>query len=304
MVKELLLGDNAFLGVSHISQEKARAEQKEATVENKANVIKAAVEGGATGFTFTTHESNLELLTFMHDTSQDTLEKLNYYILVPHAQMYVRKANFDGTPALISSVLGDLAHVRKSSVFDAFSALITFEPKKFVGLFVEMEVGPYLKILPKRNIKAVLLHEVFTEFIMAHGLFDLAKCVAKDVEKRMAPSSFGFETRNFGYLQSSLSELGYYPFYLMTPFNGLGYQMAPNKEAVEKAVTSLSGKTNIIAINLLASGAMSLDESIAYTKQWANSLYAVCCSSIKPPRVLNNFQKLSEAFLQHDGVKR
>jgi hypothetical protein len=297
MVKELLLGDNAFLGVSHISQEKARAEQKEATLENKAKVMEAAVEGGATGFTFTTHQSNLDLLTFMRDNNPGILEKLNYYILVPYAQMYVRKANTEGTPSLISSLIGDLVHTRKSAVFDALSALITFEPKKFVTLFVEMELGPYLKILPRKNIKAILLHEVFAELIMAHNLFDLAQSLAKDVEKKVAPGAFGFETRNFGYLQNALSELGYYPAYLMTPFNSLGYQMAPNKEAVEKAVVSLTGKSNIIAINLLASGAVSLDESIAYAKQYKDSLYAVSCSSIKPQRILTNFQKLSETFL-------
>jgi len=52
MVKELLLGDNPFIGVSHLAQERARQELREATLENKVKVVKAAIEGGATGFTF------------------------------------------------------------------------------------------------------------------------------------------------------------------------------------------------------------------------------------------------------------
>jgi hypothetical protein len=300
MVKELLLGDNAFLGVSHISQEKARSEQKEATLENKAKVMEVALEGGATGFTFTTHPSNLEMLKFIHAQNPEILRALNYYILVPHAQMYVRKANFDGTPSLVASVFKDLVHTRKSSVFDALSALITFEPKKFATLFIEMELAPYLKILPKKNIKAVLLHEVFTELIMAHGLFDLAQDVGVEIEKRFGPTCFGFETRNFGYLQGFLERFDYYPKFLMTPFNSLGYQMAPDKEAVEKAVDAVKEKSNVIAINVLASGALTLEESIAYSKKHEDSLYAVSCSSSKPQRIHSNFQILSQAFLQNN----
>ncbi len=299
MVKELLLGDNAFLGVSHISQEKARAEQREATLENKAKVIEAALEGGATGFTFTTHPSNLELLTFMHNQHREMLGKLNYYILVPHAQMYVRKSNLDGTPSLVSSIFKELAHTRKSSVFDLLSAIVKFEPAKFVELFIEMELAPYHKILPKKNIKAILLHEVFTELIMAHGLFDLAQAVGEEIEERFAPACFGFETRNFGYLQDCLEKLEYYPQYLMTPFNSLGYQMAPDREAVEKAVEAVKKKSNVIAINLLASGALTLQESIAYAKKHKDSLYAVSCSSSKPQRIHNNFQMLSQTFPQN-----
>jgi hypothetical protein len=300
MVKELLLGDNAFLGVSHISQEKARAEQKEATLENKAKIVETALEGGATGFTFTTHPSNLELLTFMHNQHREVLDRLNYYILVPHAQMYVRESNLEGTPSLVSSMFKKLMHTRKSSVFDMLSAIVTFEPAKFAELFIEMELAPYHKILPRKNIKAILLHEVFTELIMAHGLFDLAQDMGKEIEKRFTPACFGFETRNFGYLQDYLEKLQYYPKYLMTPFNSLGYQMAPDRATVEKAVDAVKEKSNIIAINVLASGALTLEESIVYSKKHEDSLYAVSCSSSKLPRIHSNFQILSQAFLQNN----
>ena len=299
MVKELLLGDNAFIGVNHLSQEKARAEAKETTIENKARVIEAAVEGGATGFTFSTHERNLELLSYMNDHKRYVLNKLNYYVLVPHAQMYVRKANTQGTPSLISSVLKDTTHVKKSSIFDVLATLITLQPERFAELFIEAELAPYLKILPKPNVKAVLLHEVFSELIIAHGLFDMASGLGKKIEEKLKPVCFGLETRNFGYLYDFLLKFEYYPKYLMTPFNSLGYQMAPTKESVEKAVAALNGKSKVIAINMLASGALSLDESIDYVKQYQDSLYAVCSSSTKPERILSNFTKLSQAFLQN-----
>jgi len=299
MIEELLLGDNSFIGVSHLSQERARAEVKEATIENKTMVIEAAVEGGATGFTFSTHESNLELLTYMSTHKRDVLNKLNYYILVPYAQSYVRKANVEGTPSLISSILKGMTRIRKSAILDVIAALITLKPERFAELFIETELNPYLKILPKENVKAVLLHEILTELIVAHNLFDVAIHLGGEIEKKFRAVGFGLESRNFGYLCDFLLRLEYYPKFLMTPMNSLGYQMAPNRETVEKAIKGLNRKSKVIAINVLASGALSLDESIRYVKKYEDSLYAVSSSSSKPQRIRSNFKKLSQAFLSN-----
>jgi len=81
MSKELLLGDNAFIGVSHLSQAHARTESREATLENIVRVIEASVDSGATGFTFSTHPRNLVLLRYLHESRRDLLKKLNYYPL-------------------------------------------------------------------------------------------------------------------------------------------------------------------------------------------------------------------------------
>ena len=108
MVKEILLGDNPFLGVSHLAQEKARAERSEASdLKAKAGVLIAGLEGGVTGYTFSTHQVNLEFLEYMSKHYPEALAKLNYYILIPYAQGYVRRANVYGTCLLYTSDAAD-----------------------------------------------------------------------------------------------------------------------------------------------------------------------------------------------------
>jgi hypothetical protein len=293
IVRELLLGDNPFLGISHLSQDKARDEAKEASLQRKVEVFEAAVEGGARGFTFTACESNLELLTFLSRNNNDLLNKMNYYILVPYAHSYVRRSNIGGTPVLLRSTLRGVLSRRPLGLLEA---LMSLKLERFAGLFIEAEIAPYLRVLPKDRLKAVLLHEVLTELAIAFNLVNLLRLLDSYVEERLGVC-FGLETRNFGHLHRFLSESGYCPKHLMTPINSVGYQMAPNMEAVEGAVEDLGRKTRIIAVNVLASGVLNLDEAIEYIAKYEDKVYAVASASTKPHRIRENFRKLSHAFL-------
>ena len=297
MVWELLLGDNAFIGVSHLCQEKAKEEDKECQLENKANVVRAALEGGATGFTFSSHESNLELLTHLHDSDKALLKRMNYYILVPYSQSYVRKSNVDGTPALVKSKLKDLLSA-KMSISNTLASILTLKLYRLTGLFLESELIPYFEILPRENIK-VLLHEVLTELFMAFDLMDSIKPLEHYVNTRFKVG-FGLETRNFSYLSDSLKESGHFPEYIMTPINKVGYQMAKSKKGVENSIKEVGVNSKIIAINILASGIVSLDEAIEDLKRYGDSIYAITTASSKPNRAFSNLQKLSQTFLSRN----
>jgi hypothetical protein len=292
MVRELLLGDNPFIGVSHLAQDKAMEESREATLERKVKVIEAALKGGATGFAFSTHEANLELLTHLRKYRKDLLQKLNYYILLPYAQFYVRKSNIVGTPALIKSVLLKSMMKNPSAVSRIVASTLTLNPKKFVELFIEAELLPYLDILPKDRVKSVLMHEVLTELLIAFNLADLLECLDKFIRKRLK-IAYGLETRNISQLHTWLDGIGYYPEYIMTPINPLGYQMAYSKERAEEAILALNSRSKIIVINILASGAITLDEAIEYLSKFKDMIYAITSASIRPGRIRSNFQKLS-----------
>jgi hypothetical protein len=171
MVKEILLGDNPFLGVSHLAQEKARIERNEISrVEAKAEIVKAALEGGVTGFTFSTHSSNLELLEYMGRRHPEVLGKLNYYILIPYAHSYIRKANVIGTIGLAKAIIRDIVLKHPAN---SITSAVTLNFSKVASLFIGMEANLYLKVLPRERVKALLLHEVLTELIVAYSLVEL-----------------------------------------------------------------------------------------------------------------------------------
>jgi hypothetical protein len=295
VVREILLGDNPFLGVSHLAHEKARSEQSEAAgLEAKANVLKAGLEGGVTGYTFSTHRVNLELLEYMSKQYSGVIGKLNYYILIPYAQGYVRRANIYGTVGLAKTLIRDI--VFKHPV-DSISSAFTLNFNRLAGLFIGIEADPYLKILPRDRIKAILLHEVLTELIIAYNLTKLLCELKRFVEKKLRVG-FGLETRNIGRLNKYLEENNIQVEYVMTPLNPLGYQMTPSKKEAEEAIRKLGGGgTKIIAINVLASGAVTVGEACEYLKSFKDKLYAVAYGTTKPERARDNALVLSRHLL-------
>jgi len=286
VVKEILLGDNPFLGVSHLAQERARAERDEARdLEAKARVLIVGLEGGVTGYTFSTHQVNLELLEYVSKNYSEVLAKLNYYMLIPHAQGYVRRANVHGTVGLAKSVLRDIVLKHPA---DFATSILTLNANRLASLFIGMEAKPYLKILPRERIKAILLHEVLTELIMAYDLAELLRELKRYVEKKLKVG-FGLETRNIGQLKKFLEENNIRVEYAMTPLNPLGYQMAPSKEEAEKAIEKLGDQdVKVIAINILASGAISIECACKYLERFKNVVYAVAYGTSKPHRAHEN----------------
>ena len=295
MVREILLGDNPFLGVSHLAHEKARSEQSEATdLEAKVGVLKAGLEGGITGYTFSTHRVNLELLEYMSRRYPDLVARLNYYILIPYAQGYVRRANVYGTVGLAKTVIRDI--VFKHPVY-SLSSVITLNVDRLASLFIGLEAESYLKILPRDRVKAILLHEVLTELIIAYNLTKLLRELKKFVEKKLGVG-FGLETRNIGRLNKYLEENNIQIEYVMTPMNPLGYQMAPSKKEAEEAIRKLGGRgTKIIAINILASGAVTVGEACEYLESFKDKLYAVAYGTAKPERARENALMFSRRLL-------
>ncbi len=291
MVEELLLGDNPFIGVSHLSQTKAR---EESSLGNKVEVIEAAVNGGATGFTFSTDVSNLELLSYLKMNREDLLSVMNYYILFPYAQSYVRRANVGGTPRLLRSVLKSML-VKRSAIPEALAALGSWKLERLVGLHVKAELAPYLDVLPRGRVKAVLIHEIVTDVLSAFGLVDMFVFL-NDYLRRMG-LDLGLHTKNFGQLHKAGVFAHTCPKYVMTSVNSLGYMMAPTKETVEEILEDFGGKTRVIAINILASGALDLKDAMNYLTKYKNDLYAVTSASMRPSRIYENFRELSRTLL-------
>lgn len=284
MVSELLLGDNPFIGVSHLAQEKAREERKYSLVENKARVVEAAAEGGATGFTFTAHPANLELLTYLRTHNEALVNSMNYYILIPHAQSYVAKANIEGTPGLIWSTL------RSAPIVDLLATALSLKPERAAQILIRKEIGPYLEMLPREKVKAILLHEILTEVVIAFGLTKVIEELSRWTQKLGV--GFGLETRNFSHLSECMRKWNLHPAYVMTPANSLGYQMAADKQAVEAGMMEICADTKVIAINILASGVVSLDQAMEYIRKYKDNIYGVTSASTKPTRIRDNFMKL------------
>ena len=93
--KVLLVGDNPFHGVSHLSQERAVSRGEILNDPNyAADLVITSIENGADGFMFTVSETTLSILQII--TKRQECNQLRLYAIVPYAYEFVRIAAVTG----------------------------------------------------------------------------------------------------------------------------------------------------------------------------------------------------------------
>ena len=79
----LLVGDNPFHGISHLSQERVRDRGNSITTATyAAGLVATSVENGANGFMFSVSDTTLSIL---HMSKSPKNSPLNLYALVPYS---------------------------------------------------------------------------------------------------------------------------------------------------------------------------------------------------------------------------
>ena len=108
----------------------------------------------------------------------------------------------------------------------------------------------------------------------------------------------GFNTRNCTCLVERLRAWGIATrdLVILAPFNAIGFQMTPSREASESTLSSVAD-AEVIAFSLLAAGHIGLDEAVRYARSLPNLRgVAVGTSRVEQAReVFRSFAALSPA---------
>ena len=106
--KVLLVGDNPFHGISHLSQERSRVRGDIPTNPKYAvRLVEIAVDNGADGFMFSVSEKTLSILGILRKNG--IINCLGLYAIVPYAYEYVRLASeAGGVPGLAKKVVREI----------------------------------------------------------------------------------------------------------------------------------------------------------------------------------------------------
>ena len=251
--------------MSHLSQERARDRTDRLNIESIVEVICSALSCGATGYTFSTHPTNSQILSAL-GTSGKVPRQFDLYPIVPYAEGYVRLANEKGMTGLVNEILSrlSLSDRAKLLVEGGFSAL-RLDPAGMLRTYLDAELKGYLSIKPKNaTLESVLLHEVFTDLCLGLKETDLLNVFAQHVREnyRVKP---GFVTYNFPRFIRLFEEEGFSlsDVVVMTPFNSLGFQMSPTRTSCEACLSKSQG-ANVIAMSIMAGGYLTLDEALEY----------------------------------------
>ncbi len=261
----LLVGDNPFHNISHLSQERARARTEDPSNPKYAShLILTAMQNGANGFTFSVSETTLAILKELQ--ANDSLSHLRLFPVVPYAFEYVRLATqLGGIPGLAKKFAADTVKSGNiKAIGSGLKGVITTDPKALMKTYLAYELDRIKSSVDtKVNVESVLLHQLITDMALALDLDEIFKEYINFLSSRKITP--GFNTGNFAYFVSKFKEwkLDLNKVLILAPFNKVGFQMTPSIEECEKALSFLPSPA-VIAMSVLASGSVKPKEAAEY----------------------------------------
>ena len=263
--KEILLGDNPFFGIDHLSQEKARNRMKIlSSYEKISDVMEFVSDLGVKGFVVSTHPHLKYLIKHMKENTK-LLEKFDFYPIIPYAQGYVAKVSEKGIVNTIGDILSTgTTQDKLKIILKGSTGFIRKDFEKLFQTFIDVELLPLSGV----NKKVIFLHNVVTDLAIGLGMKKIIETFINHIEKHYGVEP-GLVTINFTKLIKTLEEWNLKIPTIMAPFNSIGYQMNPSKKDCENYLS----KNNVIAMNVLAGGYLKPAEALEYvSKLGINSL--------------------------------
>jgi hypothetical protein len=255
-IDPIIVGDNQFIGVSHLSQESARAKMERfSNVQEIATVIEFASEMGVKAITMSSHSRTGEILKCIREKG---LGNINYYPLIPYVQEYVRIAGEKGTVGLLTEVLRSASTFAKSKILlKGGIGLLKKDVLNLLGTLIDIELLPF-KGYP---VRAVFLHNVLTDLALSIRSEEIFRFYIEYITRNHSAIP-GFSTLNLARLVKTFYTWGITDPLVMTSINKVGFQMNPSKEECESCLREY--KVKVLAMSTLASGYLKPKEAYEY----------------------------------------
>lgn len=292
----LLVGDNPFHGVSHLSLEKARSRGQTVTApQYAAGVVGAALESGATGCLFSINTVTLDVLRLLPDAASRQPPSL--YAIVPYTYEYVRWAVLlGGIPGLATKVAKEIALSGNwKAVLYGINGVVARNPQALLNAYMAYELSRVRAAIKNRvSLAAVLIHEIATDMALGLEMEWFFKAHVAFIKKQgLRP---GFNTRNLPLLVRQFRRWGISleDIALAAPFNAVGFQMCPSREACESALMGVP-EAEVIGFSLLSGGYGRPREAAAYAASLPH-LKGVALGVSRPEQARETFQLFREAL--------
>lgn len=274
-IDPIILGHNQFVGVDHLSQDRARDRiERFSDTQKILDVISCFYELGGRGMMLSTHQRATEIMRAI-GSEPEISRNMNFYPLIPYAQGYIRRANEMGVVGMLNDVLEPASTSTKLKIL--FKGGINVMRKDFLNILstlIDVELLPFKGF----NTKAVFLHNVLTDLALslkAQNIFEFYIDYIKD-NYGVEPA---FGTMNFARLAESFDEWGIKRPLIMASFNSAGFQMNPSKEECERFLQEYD--VDVLAMSTLAAGYLKPKEAYEYLFSLPNIKSAVVGVSTK-----------------------
>jgi hypothetical protein len=288
----LLVGDNPFHGISHLSQERVISRGASATDPHyAANLVATSIQRGANGFMFSVSDTTLSILNLL--STNTSMDQVNIYALVPYAYEYVRLATHaGGIPGLGKNMAKQIVKSRNATAaFFGLKGILTTNGIDLLKAYLAYEISRIKRSIHKKGIvQCMLLHEVVTDMCLALNIDSIFKSYIEFLNSRGIKP--GFETRNFPFLVKKFADWGIDAdqTLIAAPFNKIGFYMNPSKIECESALKTLT-EPNVIAMSILAAGYLKPSDATEYVDSLPNiNAVVVGVSKENQAREISQFQ--------------
>jgi hypothetical protein len=254
----LILGDNQFFGINHMSQEKA---QQLAERFNDLSKVYAAYETayslGIRAFMLNSNDKAGDICNFFRDHRSD-FPGLVLYPSIPYPHKYANLVAEQGIVGAIQSVLAGQSALDFLGFAGKGLSLITGDVTRILMMLIDVE----MKIYRSLDFKAIYLQNIVTDLLLGLDFRDVFIEYCNYIEKKfhVAP---GFLTMNVPRLAACLESCGVENAVICGSVNKIGYLMSPDVAAYE---TYFRGpqKYPVTAMSIFASGAIPPADAVRY----------------------------------------
>ena len=260
-IDRVLIGDNPFNLVDHLSQKRARSRPLLSS-EDIARIIRCALESGATGFTFSSTKRAHDALSVMR--GDGCCQDFGLYPVFPDVNELARTASEGGLVHVAKELLADSSLFSKAgTTLGAGTALLRADPAALLRTYLSAELSSLRRVAPAGSrVKAVFLHEIITELIISFKLDEIFRSYT-DFIRGQYNAIPGVVTRNFPSLVRFTNGGGFGELAVLTPFNRVGFQMNPSRKECERTLAD-GNSLHVIAMSILAGGHLGPQEAIDY----------------------------------------
>jgi hypothetical protein len=254
MMDKVLLGDNQFFAVSHLSDEKSR-EQAIRFKDDIAiiRVLDQARELGINTFMCTTHDRIGNICDYLR-ANPDKYKDFNIYPCLPYAHKYANAVTELG-------IVGTIKQYVPGNIFGTFAkGGLAYMNKDFIKL-MEIFIDAEMKMFKGINTPVIFIQNVLVDMILGLKMFDVFKEYDLYIRKKYNAEP-GYITMNLPALLDSLNSIGIENPIICSSINKIGFRMSGGKDIYEKYLTEKTFRP--IAMQVLAAGALRPKEAIEY----------------------------------------
>lgn len=259
MLDRVILGDNQFFGINHMSEEKAQAlSERFKDLQAIIDVVDTACDCGVRAMMLNTNERAMQICDHFR-RHPERYRDLVFYASMPYAHKYANAVAEKGIFGAIKNVIlehnsaGDIAGL----LAKGGATLFTKDMVKVMQMLVDVE----MTIFKGLNVRVVFLQNIVTDLLLGFGVKQLFAEFAGYVRERYGVEP-GFVTMNLPALVKLLKECGIANPVVCSSINKAGYFMNPDIPTYEKTIRENGFQP--IAMSILASGAVSPREAVGY----------------------------------------